>query len=105
MIRKMFFATAAFTLAQTAAFAGEKVVEFDRDRLNDAAYVEALYAELEDAAKAVCRDALSGAGIDLGAYSSCVEDTLADSVKQVASPMMTAYAGDEAAPAQLASAE
>lgn len=105
MIRKMLFATAAFTLTQTAAFAAEKVVEFDRDRLDDAAYVEALYAELEDAAKAVCRDALSGSGVDLGAYASCVEDTLADSVKEVASPMLTAYAEDAAEPAQLASTQ
>ena len=103
MIRKTIFATAAFAVSQTAAFATETVVQFDRDRLDDVAYVEALYAELEDAATAVCKKELLGSPLYLSMLRSCIETTLEESVKKIASPTLTAYADDEAPPVRMAS--
>ncbi len=103
MIRKMLFATAAFTLAQTAAFAADKVVEFDRDRLEDPAYVEALYAEIETAAVAVCKKELIGNPLYISMLRSCIEDTVTESVKKIDSATLTAYAEGGARPARLAS--
>lgn len=105
MIRKMLFATAAFTLAQTAAFAADQVLEFDRDRLDDPAYVEALYAEIETAAAAVCKKELIGSPLYISMMRSCVSDTVAASVKKIDSTALTAYAEGEARPARLASSQ
>ena len=105
MIRKMLFATAAFTLIQTTAFAADKVVEFDRDRLGDPAYVEALYAEIETAAAAVCKKELLGSPLYHSTMRSCIETTVADSVKKIDSEALTAYADGETAPERLASSQ
>lgn len=103
MIRKMLFATAAFTLTQTAAFAADPVVQFDRARLDDPAYVEALYVELETAATSVCKKELIGSPLYLSKLRSCIEATMAESVKKIASPALTAYAEGEAGLTKLAS--
>ena len=105
MIRKTLFATAAFTLVQSAAFAADKVVEFDRDRLEDPVYVEALYVEIETAAAAVCKKELLGSHLYLSMLRSCIETTVADSVKKIDSATLTAYADGEAAPERLASSQ
>ncbi len=104
MIRTFALAASVFTLAQTAAFAADKVVEFDRARLDDAAYVEALYDELEAAAKSVCKKELAGSPIYFSVMKSCVETTLAESVEKIGAPLLTAYV-EGAETRQVASAE
>ena len=105
MIRTIAFAASVFTILQSSAFAAGVQVEFDRARLNDPAYVEALYAELETAARSVCKKELAGSPLYLAQMKSCVEATLADSVEKVGAPMLTAYADGEELPVQVAATE
>jgi UrcA family protein len=102
MVRISFFALAAFAMAQTAASAAEKVVEVDRTRLADPAYVEALYVEIESAARSVCKKDLAGSPLYMPQLRACVAKTVKDAVKQVDAPMLTAYADGEALPERLA---
>lgn len=104
MIRTLAIAASVFAVAQATASAAEMVVEYDRTRLNDAAYVEELYAELESAAKSVCKKELAGSPIIVSTMRSCIETTLAESVEKIGAPLLTAYA-DGAEIQQVASAE
>lgn len=91
MIRTLFFATAALTLSAGPALA-EQVIELDRSRLDDPAYVEALYAEIETTARAVCKADLRGSPFYHTHMDYCIKRSIADAVEQVGHPMMTAYA-------------
>ncbi|WP_428407535.1 UrcA family protein [Hyphococcus sp.] len=104
MIRTLALAASVFTIAQSSAFAADMVVEFDRARLDDAAYVESLYDELEAAAKSVCKQELAGSPIYFSVMKTCVETTLAESIEKIGAPLLTAFA-DGAETQQVASAE
>lgn len=105
MIRTIALTASIFALAESPAIAADMQVQFDRDRLGDPAYVEALYAELETAAEAVCKEIVSTSPLYIYELKGCVEGTLASAVKEVGAPMLTAYAAGEPLPAQLAASE
>ena len=92
MIRTLFFATAALTIGAGAAIAAEKTVTLDRERLGDPAYVEALYAEIETTARAVCKTELRGSPLYHSGMDYCVARSIEDAVEQVDHPTLTAYA-------------
>lgn len=92
MIRTLFFATAAISGISTAALAGGKEVQFDRASLNEPAYVEALYAEIEQAAREVCKSELLGSPYYHSKVRSCIKASLARALADVDSPLLTAFA-------------
>lgn len=92
MIRTLLFATAANTFINLPAFAADQVVAFDRERLDDPAYVEALYADIEAMARKVCKKELRGSALYHSEMDYCVRRSVADAVEQIGHPMMTTYA-------------
>ncbi len=93
MFRKVYFALAASAIA-FPALAAEKAIEYDTARLDDPAYVAALYEEIETAAHEVCREELRYSTDRHYMMNSCVEDAIAEAVAEVGSPMLTAAAED-----------
>ena len=85
MIRKTIFAAAILAGAASPALAADLEVEYDRARLSEPAYVEALKAEIKDAAYSVCKQELIGSPLFLSKMRTCVRKTTAESVKKVAS--------------------
>ena len=103
MIRTLTLAASLFAAVQASAFAAEATLEVDTDRLGDAAYVEALYAELETTATEVCKKELAGSALAFYLVRSCVSATIAENVEKIGAPLLTAYANGEPEPQQLAS--
>jgi UrcA family protein len=92
MIRTMFFATAAILASSSIASAAGKAVDFDRAKLGDPAYIEALYAEIELAAVEVCKAELRGSPFYHSKVRNCVKVSMARAVAEIDAPMLTALA-------------
>ena len=92
MIRTIFFATAAFGMSFSAANAAGKEVEFDRDDLDDPAYVEALYTEIGLAAREVCKEEFRGSPHFNARVRHCIKVSMARAVADIDAPMLTALA-------------
>lgn len=91
MFRTSLFAIAASSLLLQPAYAGQRVA-YDRDALADPAAVARLYADIEAAARKVCRRDLLNSPYGYYTMDRCVKDSVARAVAEVGSSELSAYA-------------
>jgi len=91
MTRLTIIATAAFLASTGPSLAGE-VVEYDRAKLDNPAYVEALREEIESAAEKECRTLFRGDMFRHFRIRSCIRDSVAVAMAELDAAKQTRFA-------------
>lgn len=73
------------------AMSAERVA-FDRAQLDDPAYVAALYAQIEVAAKTECAKAISSTLYYQQRFVDCVDEAVEAAIAEIDAPALTALA-------------
>lgn len=78
--------------AGTFAESPERVVKLDRSKLDDQAYVRALYAQIETAAGDVCQEQFGNTADSIFMTKKCKKISVNRALRDVGAPAMRDYA-------------
>ena len=93
-----FFTYANPSLAAKEARAASTEIEFERSKLDDPEYIDALYDAIEYVARVNCETLYEGEYNASRRIARCTQDSVARAIEEINAPLLTAHAKNAQAP-------